>query len=74
MQYLDLWGNLLTLNPLNVPFPHLFLNMPTALKKESCLALGRTPHPVIVAIRETKVYIRDLLESYDTTMTGWGSS
>ena len=31
-----------------------------------------TPHPVIVAIRDNKDYIRVLLDSYYTTITGWG--
>ena len=31
-----------------------------------------TPHPVIVAIRDKKDYIRVLLYSYYTTITGWG--
>ena len=31
-----------------------------------------TPQPVIVTIRDDKDYIRVLLHSYYTTMTGWG--
>ena len=31
-----------------------------------------TPHPVIVTIRDNRDYIRVLLYSYYTTMTGWG--
>ena len=31
-----------------------------------------TPHPVIVTIRDIKDYIRVLLFSYYTTVTGWG--
>ena len=31
-----------------------------------------TPHPVIVTIRDNKDYIRVLLYSYYTTITGWG--
>ena len=38
--------------------------------------LGRsirwTPHPVIVIIRDNKGYVRALLYSYYTTITGWG--
>ena len=30
-----------------------------------------TPHPVIVTIRDNKDYIRVLLYSYYTTITGW---
>ena len=30
------------------------------------------PHPVIVTIRDIKDYIRVLLYSYYTTITGWG--
>ena len=36
--------------------------------------IGWTPHHVIVAIKENKDYIRVLLYSYYTTITGWGSS
>ena len=32
-----------------------------------------TPHRVIVTIRDKKDYIRVLLYSYYTTITGWGS-
>ena len=28
--------------------------------------------PVIVTVRDTKGYIRVLVYSYDTTITGWG--
>ena len=31
-----------------------------------------TPHPVIVTIRDNRDYIRVLLYSYYTTITGWG--
>ena len=31
-----------------------------------------TPHLVIVAIRDNKGYVRVLLYSYYTTITGWG--
>ena len=31
-----------------------------------------TPHPVIVTIRDNRGYIRVLLYSYYTTITGWG--
>ena len=31
-----------------------------------------TPHPVIVTISHSKDYIRVLLYSYYTTITGWG--
>ena len=34
--------------------------------------LRRTPHPVIVAIRDNRDYIRVLLYSYYPTITGWG--
>ena len=34
--------------------------------------IRRTPHPVIVTIRDNKEYIRVLLYSYYTTITGWG--
>ena len=32
----------------------------------------RTPHPVKVFIRDNRDYIRVLLYSYYTTITGWG--
>ena len=32
----------------------------------------RTPHPVIVTIRDRKDYITVLFYSYYTTITGWG--
>ena len=31
-----------------------------------------TPHPVVVTIMDNKDYIRVLLYSYHTTLTGWG--
>ena len=31
-----------------------------------------TPHPVIVTLGDTRDYIRVLLYSYYTTITGWG--
>ena len=31
-----------------------------------------TPHPVIVTIRDNRDYLRVLLYSYYTTITGWG--
>ena len=34
--------------------------------------LRRTPHPLIVTIRDNKDYIRALFCSYYTTITGWG--
>ena len=34
---------------------------------------SRTPHPVIVTIRDNKDYIRVLFYSYYTTITGWGA-
>ena len=34
--------------------------------------LRRTPHPVIGTIKDSKEYIRVLLYSYYTTITGWG--
>ena len=36
------------------------------------LYVRRTPHPVIVSIRDTSNYIRVLLYSYYTSITGWG--
>ena len=38
------------------------------------MAQVETPHPVIVTIMDNKDYIRVLLYSYYTTITGWGSS
>ena len=35
-------------------------------------SLGGPPHPVIVTIRDNRDYIRVLLSSYYTTITGWG--
>ena len=34
--------------------------------------LGGTPHPVIVTIGDNRDYIRVLLYSYYTTISGWG--
>ena len=34
--------------------------------------VGGPPHPVIVTIKDNKEYIRVLLDSYYTTITGWG--
>ena len=42
------------------------------LCKAGSVYLRWTPHPVIVAIRDNKDYIRVLLYSYYTTITGWG--
>ena len=39
-------------------------------KRQGCLRW--TPHPVIVTIMDNKDYIRVLLYSYYTTITGWG--
>ena len=36
------------------------------------VSLRWTPHPVIVTIRDNANYIRVLLYSYYTTITGWG--
>ena len=30
------------------------------------------PHPVIVTVRDNREYIRVLLQSYYTTIAGWG--
>ena len=38
----------------------------------SVVAIRWTPHPVIVTIRDNRGYIRVLLYSYYTTITGWG--
>ena len=35
-------------------------------------AIGGPPHPVIVTIRDKRDYIKVLLYSYCTTITGWG--
>ena len=37
-----------------------------------CLDLRWTPHPVIVTIQDNGNYIKVLLYSYYTTITGWG--
>ena len=34
--------------------------------------IRRTPHPVIVTIRDNRDHIRVLLYSYHTTIAGWG--
>ena len=34
--------------------------------------LGGPPNPVIVTIRDNRDYIKILLDSYYTTITGWG--
>ena len=36
------------------------------------VSLRWTPHPVIMTIRHNRGYIRVLLYSYYTTITGWG--
>ena len=36
------------------------------------ILLRWTPHPAIVVIRDNQDYIRVLLYSYYTTITGWG--
>ena len=48
---------------------------PTRLKKhqaKNTRYVRWTPHPVIVTIRDNRDYIRVLLYSYYTTITGWG--
>ena len=40
--------------------------------KRRLLSIRRTPHPVIVTIRDNGDYIGVLLCSYYTTITGWG--
>ena len=42
------------------------------IKLGSSMSLRWTPHPVIVTIRENRDYIRVLLYSYYTTITGRG--
>ena len=44
---------------------------PGKKKEHSLENLGGPPHPVTVAIRDKKDYIRVLLSSYYTTITGW---
>ena len=39
---------------------------------EEVLSIRWTPHPVIVTIMDNKDYIRVLVYSYYTTITGWG--
>ena len=36
------------------------------------ISLRWTPHPLMVTIRDNEEYIRVLLYSYYTTITGWG--
>ena len=43
-----------------------------AVLSRSCVYFRWTPHPVIVTMRDNRDYIRDLLYSYYTTITGWG--
>ena len=47
----------------------MLIDLPDVLR-ERCLRW--TPHPVIVTIRDNKDYIKVLLYSYYTTITGWG--
>ena len=42
------------------------------LDARTVVSLGWTPHPVIVTIRDNRDYVRVLLYSYYTTITGWG--
>ena len=44
----------------------------TASRQDCQLSLRRTPHPVIVTIRDNKDHISVLLYSSYTTITGWG--
>ena len=39
------------------------------LRRTTCICIRRTPHPVIVTIRDTSNYIKVLLYSYYTTIT-----
>ena len=49
------------------------LTLPGATyRKKICNTVGEPPHPVIVAIRDNKDYIRVLLYSYYTTNREWG--
>ena len=43
-----------------------------ALAGQTMVHIRRTPHPVTVTIRDNRDYIRVLLYSYYTTITGWG--
>ena len=43
-----------------------------ALRFQKVVYLRRTPHPVIVPIKDNKGYIRVLFYSYYATITGWG--
>ena len=45
---------------------------PCTFESHRLLDLRRTPHPVIVTIRDNKDYIGVLLYSSSTTITGWG--
>ena len=47
-------------------------NSKAVLSSRSQVCVRWTPHPVIVTIRGNKDYIRVLLYSYYTTITGWG--
>ena len=38
----------------------------------TCIYVKRTPHPVIVTLRDNKDYIKVLFFYYYTTITGWG--
>ena len=48
------------------------LGDPFLLSFWAIISLRWTPHPVIVTIRDNRDYIRVLLYSYYTTITGWG--
>ena len=55
-----------------VPFPLSTCKMGELTLSFVMNILGRPPHSVIVTIRDKKDHIRVLLNSYYTTITGWG--
>ena len=71
---LESWSWLYIRTPKQVPLilgnPKPYLSNPQKAPKKAYIRW--TPHPVIVTIRDNKDYIRVLLYSYYTTITGWG--
>ena len=61
---------------LRIRFVAAFLHSPKAstwrIRGAKYVDFRWSPHPVIVTIRDNKDYIRVLLYSYYTTITGWG--
>ena len=48
------------------------LNLNPTVNPQAQIYIRWTPHPIIVAIKDNKDYIRVLSDSQNTTITGWG--